>query len=275
MPESRWRVDVVPVRVRARAEGIAYGGASLQRRFAFGDEVPAPELVPIRNGTLRDGAIAVVVIVALTVAVLKPWGQTTGAQSAARPAPQAVTAQVPATPEVSAPPRVIGAVVLPEAAFDPAPASCVVDVGWRICILSTTGGQSLRNVFDPHAAPLEPSQAPGSTLDPAVVLATTAGAVFGFYPPVSEADRADGTVEVSAWQVDQALPGTRSVDLKTMGPLRQGARSVANVFVPPADALVSANAWPEGGYVFWLKGSGPEAFEQYFAVEVLPPVQPD
>jgi hypothetical protein len=275
MPESRWRVDVVPVRVGARAEGVTYRGPSFQQRFASGGEVPAPELIPIRNGTLRDGAIAVVVIVALTIAVLKPWGPTSGAQSVARPAAHAVTAQVPARPEVSAPPREIGPVVLPEAAFDPAPASCVVDLGWRICVLSASGGQSLRNVFDPDAAPLEPSQAPDSAVDPAVVLVTTAGAVFGFYPPVAEAGGADGTVEVSAWQVDQALPGTRSVDLKTMGPLRRGERSVANVFVPPAEALVSANAWPDGGYVFWLKGSGPDTFEQYFAVEVLPRAQPD
>jgi hypothetical protein len=151
----------------------------------------------------------------------------------------------------------------------------MVDVGWRICVLSASGGQALRNVFDPDAAPLQQSQAPGSTVDPAVVLVTTAGAAFGFYPPAAEGAKAAGTVEVSAWQVDQALPGTRSVDLKTMGPLRHGARSAANVFVPPADALVSADAWPDGGYVFWLKGSGPSPWEQYFALDVLPRAQPD
>jgi hypothetical protein len=249
-----------------------YRGSSFQRS-ASGSDMPAPQLIPIRHGTLRDGAIAVVVLVALSVAVLKPWGPTTGAQSAARPPAQAVTAQAPA--QVPAAPRVIGPVVLPEAAFDPAPASCVVDVGWRVCVLSASGGQSLRNVFDPGAAPLEPSQAPGSAVDPAVILVTTAGAAFGFYPPATEAGGADGTVAFSAWQVDQALPGTRSVDLKTMGPLRQGARSAANVFVSPTEALVSADAWPDGGYVFWLKGSGPRPWEQYFAVEVLPRAQPD
>jgi hypothetical protein len=272
MPESRWRVDVIPVRVAARAEGVTYRGTSFQQS-ALGGQMPAPELIPIRHGTLRDGAIAFVVIAALTVAVLKPWGPTTDAQVVARPPAHAVTAQAPA--QVPAAPRVIGPVVLPAAAFDPAPASCVKDVGWRICVLSASGGQSLRNVFDPGAAPLEPSQAPGSAVDPAVVLVTTAGAAFGFYPPATEAGRADSAVAFSAWQVDQELPGTRSVDLKTIGPLRQGARSAANVFVPPTEALVSADAWPDGGYVFWLKGSGASPWEQYFAVEVLPRAQPD
>jgi hypothetical protein len=268
MPESRWRVDVVPVRVGARAEGVPYRGPTFQR-FASGGDEPAPELIAIRRGTLRDGAIAVLVFVALTVAVLKPWGATTREQSVARPPAQPVTAQAPARPEVPATPRVIGPVVLPAAAFDPAPASCMVDVGWRICVLSASGGQALRNVFDPDASPLQQSPASPVPLDPAVVLVTTAGAAFGFYPPDGTAADGTGAIEVSAWQVDQALPGTRSVDLKTMGPLRQAAGSAANVFVPPADALVSAGAWPDGGYVFWLKGSGASPWEQYFAVEVV------
>lgn len=277
MPESRWRVDLAPVRVGARTEGVAYRGRSFQV-FASGGDVAAPELVTIRHGTLRDGAIAVVVVVALTVAVLKPWGDTTRGQSVARPPAQAAPAQgVSSQPPAQVPvaPRVIGPVILPAAAFDPAPASCVVDVGWRICVLSVSGGQGLRNVFDPDAAPLQPSQAPGSAADPVVLLATTAGAAFGFYPPATEGGQTDGTVAFSAWQVDQALPGTRSVDLKTVGRVFQGERSAANVFLPPADALVAADAWPDGGYVFWLKGSGPRPWEQYFAVEVLPRPQPD
>jgi hypothetical protein len=240
--------------------------------------MPAPELVPIRHGGLRDGATAVVMLAALTIAVMKPWGSTTGTPSVARAPTQAATAQgvsAQATVQAPAAPRVIGPVVLPAAAFDPAPSSCVVDVGWRICVLSDAGGQGLRNVFDPHAAPLQPSQASGSAADPAVVLATTAGAAIGFYAPDGAAAGGTETIQVSAWQVDQALPGTRSVDLKTMGRLFQGERSAANVFVPPAEALVSADAWPDGGYVFWLKGSGPRPWEQYFAVEVLPRAQPD
>jgi hypothetical protein len=238
--------------------------------------MPAPELVPIRHGTLRDGAIAAVVLVALTVAVVKPWGQTTPGQSVARPpAPPATARGIAAQVLASAAPRVIGPVVLPAAAFDPDPSSCVADVGWRICVLSVSGGQGLRNVFDPHAPPLQPSQAPGAAADPAVLLATTNGAAIGFYAPEGEAADGAEAIQVSAWQVDQALPGTRSVDLKTMGRVFQGERSAANVFLPPADALVAADAWPDGGYVFWLKGSGPRPWEQYFAVEVLPRAQPD
>jgi hypothetical protein len=240
--------------------------------------MPAPELVPIRHGTVRDGAIAVVVLLALTVAVLKPWGETTRQYSVARSPAQGVAAQgdtAQAPTQVPATPRAIGTVTLPAAAFDPAPASCVVDVGWRICVLSALGGQGLRNVFDPHAAPLQPSEAPGSAADPAVLLATTNGAAIGFYPPEgADADDA-GAVQVSAWQVDQVLPGTRSVDLKTMGRLFHGDRSAANVFVPPAEALVAADAWPNGGYVFWLKGSGPSPWEQYFAVEVVTAAEQD
>ena len=240
--------------------------------------MPAPELVPIRPRTLQDGAIAVLILVALTVAVLKPWGEATRGQSVARPPALPATAQgsTASVPEqVPVAPRVIGPVILPAAAFDPAPASCVADVGWRICVLSATGGQGLRNVFDPQAPPLQPSQAPGSAADPAVLLATTNGAAFGFYAPEGEASDGAEAIQVSAWQVDQALPGTRSVDLKTMGRVYQGERSAANVFLPPADALVAADAWPDGGYVFWLKGSGPRPWEQYFAVEVLPRPQPD
>ena len=277
MPESRWRVEVVPVRVGARAEGVPYRGPSLER-YGSGGEMPAPELVPIRPRTLQDGAIAVLILVALTVAVLKPWGEATRGQSVARPPALPATAQgsTASVPEqVPVAPRVIGPVILPAAAFDPAPASCVADVGWRICVLSATGGQGLRNVFDPQAPPLQPSQAPGSAADPAVLLATTNGAAFGFYAPEGEASDGAEAIQVSAWQVDQALPGTRSVDLKTMGRVYQGERSAANVFLPPADALVAADAWPDGGYVFWLKGSGPRPWEQYFAVEVLPRPQPD
>jgi hypothetical protein len=240
--------------------------------------MPAPELVPIRDGTLRDGAIAVVVLVVLTLGVLKPWGETTRERSVSRaPAPPATALGVSAqaTVQVPAPPRVIGPVVLPAAAFDPAPASCVVDVGWRICVLSASGGQGMRNVFDPHAAPLQPSEAPGSEADPAVVLATTNEAAIGFYPPEGADADGGGAIQVSAWQVDQLLPGTRSVDLKTMGRLFHGDRSAANVFVPPAEALVGADAWPNGGYVFWLKDSGPSPWEQYFAVEVVTAAEQD
>jgi len=210
---------------------------------------------------------------AVALALVKPWG--------AQPVADSILAAPPPAPGVtsSAAGLSLGTRALPPAAFAPSPEACLADMGWRACALEPSGAQAVRSTYISGKAPIA-AGLEGPVI-PAVVFVTKAGAALAFYGPPGfytaskrHADNAGGepawgSVAVSAWWLDTD-GGSRFIDLSPVGPLGSGQHVVGNAFVPPADALLNADHWPEGRYVVWFQGGGDKPWDAFFDFEILP-----
>jgi hypothetical protein len=201
---------------------------------------------------------------------VKPWG---GPQSVGDPGP------APPLPFGAPAALGLGPVSMPPSLFAPAARECMADVGWAVCSLGRSGVQTVRNVF--AGAAQRPVTGLAAPVRPVVVLALPSGAALAFYPPPGfysttqrHADSgggevAWGTVVVSAWRVDPGADSTLWIDLAAMGPVGAGNDIAANVFVPPEAVRLSAERWPDGRYIVWLKGGGVRSWDEFFDFEIV------
>jgi hypothetical protein len=274
------RLEVAPVRQASRIERRPERWS-----LATSSQTTAvAELESIVPGARRkwDGLAGVLVVGALALALFKPWGA---------PLVEDVVAPAPLEPPTAAARTLsLEETRIPAMVFAPVAERCMDDIGWRVCAMSPSGEQTVRNVYatgvsadlgesEPAGASAPSAHGISEELTPAVILATVSGAALALYPPpgfyVALPSRADsaggepawGTIAVAAWWVDPAA-STRSIGLGTVGSVHLGSQVAGTVLTPLSAPLASAATWPAGRYVLWLKGGGAEPWQEFFDLEV-------
>jgi hypothetical protein len=203
---------------------------------------------PTRDWPLFAGIA--IVVVAVVLSTLKPWG-TGSMGAAATSAGDAIVTSGSPNPEPTATPRPTPA--------DPASSFCLAPSGWRLMSLERFDKQTIRvwQTIDPIAAtgPTDPRLPTGLVVSTAVL-------GVGWCTPTTGPDRPTGPVTVQVWSLDNHGIATRIAVRADTGPSDQGAD-----YLPPSANGAQAPDWSPGRYVFAIKGRD-DAAGHWFAVEV-------
>ena len=274
MAERPWRTEVLPIhRVGWSDDPVAAGART--------------DPVAIGRRRRADPLLAALVVAAVLLALVKPWGTSRLPELApiAPVVPEVKPVAQDAPAAASAAPLLPNG--LPREVFAPAARTCMQDAGWRVCVLGAGGSaeQTMGNHFAPQAPALVDPTGKPAAAEPVVVLATMQGATLAFYAPPglyvldpSEAPAlgdtsnglpviTGGPVSISAWYVDDRS-GSLTLSLRGGVPITQGGGTAANVFVPAADAFGALGAWTPGRYIVWMHGVGPRTWQQFFDFDV-------
>lgn len=263
MTGAAFSVPVAAVRP-TRGSVRAAEALGLQRPTAEPD-VTQLEVVAVPTGGRRDRWVVGALAVALTLLLLKPWGSVPPSGPVSEPASFVVPTRVdPAGTRIA----------LSGEAFAPSIDGCLDDAAWRVCVLGSSGTQTVRSVFAPdRVAPLESADATTRSA-PSVVVMTASGAGLAFYAPLVGPEAAGGSIVVSAWHVDGA-ERTGTIDLRPLGWLRHGGRVAANAQLTADEELITAPTWPAGRYVIRLQAANGADWDQFFSLVVSEPAGSD
>jgi hypothetical protein len=201
-----------------------------------------------RESRLASGIV--LVLLAIGVSILKPWGASS---------PGVV---VVATPSVAAEirPSVAPSATPSPTPKDPATAVCLAPSGWRIMSSEWFDGQSIRvwQTIDPVGGtdPADPALPVGL-----VVSSSVRG--VGWCAPTTAGARPVGPVVTRVWSIP-ASGDPVLLDLRS----RFGPSDLGVEFLPPipADGVEPAD-WPPGRYVFAIEDHG-SGRSYSFALEV-------
>jgi hypothetical protein len=202
-----------------------------------------------------------VVIFAIALAVLKPWGGADGPGTNRRVVPPRPTPSPRATTAAEAEEAIVAE-------------TCLSSTGWRIATVERWGDRTIRSW---RAA--EPVTASGPT-DPAILpVPTAARAVLalGYCAPVS-GDRPAESATVAVWRLRPDTGAERLYGLSRFAP--PVASSLGALWVPPGERLGSRGrrepglAWPPGTYVIRVGpaeggSGGRDGDERWLAAEIL------
>jgi hypothetical protein len=218
------------------------------------DEVPVERIQSGGHGaTLTTAAV---IVAAIAIAIVKPWGGTTSG-AAASPAPIAVrTAQ-------AAPSRVVPSPSA--AASDPAADGCHPEGEWRLVMREANAGLAVRTWYD-----LTPDTATGPA-DPTIPFLRlySEGVLSLGYCTSSTPSAVLSVAATTVWRLTDGSAPER------IGPMRLSLDSprdpdIGSMFVPPrAPDGSDETHWVAGRYVFEVSFSPPAARSAWFGVDVV------
>jgi hypothetical protein len=227
-----------------------------------------PSISPVetsRVGGQRGNRVAaqgILLLAALAIVILKPWGADT-VPPAAPAASDGVATVGPASLPVTPDPAPTGDVALGQ---------CYSTSGWRVFNLEIPPAGLAFAPFRTWTS-VHPVVAP-SPADPAIDFARVVAdrvTALGYCAPSTGGDRPPPIVAVEAWREDGA--GHPLPILLRPAAVVPGAASVAAaLYGPPAGSVATTGTWAPGRYVFRVSGPPATGFERWFGVEILSPV---
>jgi len=276
----RWR----RISGRRAARGTILGSHELTAQDCTDQTMTRPTApVPVtrvRGVESRVPVIIVLAVIALVLAVVKPWALGGGAAGIAMapgtsPGAQASLALTAASDSASVgPPKPL-----------PAGASGIIDLagggtldcadpqGWQVVLDATSGGLPTRTwvAVDPGPAmgPLDPAA-------PLIRIVSTPVARLGFCAPRAAVGAASSGWTVGVWRIERDGAGVsrierdaagvpRVVHLAQIGPPGGGLGGLA----PATDLPGAPDAWAPGQYALGLQAHGSGAPDAWLVVEIV------
>jgi hypothetical protein len=208
-------------------------------------------LAPPRGRGPSGPVVAVVGIVAIVVALLKPWASPEpvatpiAARSVAPRADLITPAPVPTTPT----------------AESAATGLCFGVAEWRVVAAETWSGRPIRAWIAADGRIAHDPLDPNIGFTPVVASSVPS---LGFCAPVSGDDRPPADTVVALWRVDEA--GATALRPRVREPAV--ATPFGRLWWPPAAAAADPMSWRAGRYVVGL-ASGTSEYVRFLGIEVI------
>lgn len=213
----------------------------------------------------RTRLFAVLVVIAIALAVLKPWQ---GPQPRREPTTAAATAGTRATPALTARPTATpGPSPSPSPSPDPAirearsRLQCKSPSGWRIVTIEESSTRRTRTMFP---SIVMEAQGPGDpTIDGQQLFAAGLLAVGVCVPGTERDDVTAALARVSLWRL---LPDGSAEEMGTLEPVDSALATLGEAYYAPPRSWRSAE-WPAGRYVFEVTSDRTGGSDLWFALD--------
>ena len=221
--------------------------------MALCDEGPHLEHVVTPRGSRWPMLVALLVVAAVTVLIVKPWGEN------ARPAdrPDLAHAET-AEPTPTAVPT---STIDPERAAALRRRQCLSGSGWRIVSMESDGDATSRTLWDvPQLA-----ASPAAALSARRTVSARAVVALGYCTPgESIANRGERVNDAALWR---RTPDGSLQRIEDSRPIDPELVPLGEVYLAPGPETRSPTAWPSGDYLFEVTTDGDNA-SGWFALEV-------
>ena len=226
--------------------------------------------VPSVGGGPSVRTVLLVVLVALGLAYVKPWGSGDDPPGPAASGPPGVPGGGFGAPRRVSPPSSPTTEDRRRTAEELVATFCLEPSGWRVFSTQEFGGRQVRSWT--AAEPIALADGPDDPRIPLIPVISRAVLTLGYCTPVAGPERPPGPTVTTIFQ--RGVPGltrtTEPVDIRRLLP-RLASSPFGAVYEAPR-AGGTASGWQTGTWIFEITSE--QGFERWFgaAVEVIPPL---